>query len=64
MFASVNLPTVGKTTATDSRFAIWPGAMFLLPFEEGSAFVGVDAKLVVVDNSNAFNTYATFGMAF
>ncbi|MBI2390076.1 MAG: outer membrane beta-barrel protein [Deltaproteobacteria bacterium] len=54
----------GKVTASQSRFAVWPGAMFLFPFEQGSAFIGVDAKVVVVDNASALNTYGTFGLAF
>lgn len=67
--ATVTLPTVGgvgggKVSASDSRFAFWPGASVLLPFEDGAAFVGVDAKYVVVDGGSAFNTYGTFGLAF
>ncbi|MBI2395451.1 MAG: hypothetical protein HYV09_38130 [Deltaproteobacteria bacterium] len=67
--ASVTLPPVGqypggKASVSESRFAVWPGAMFLFPFEDGSAFVGVDAKFLVVDNASAFNTYGTFGLAF
>lgn len=52
----------GKLPA-GGHFAFWPGASLLFPFENGSAFVGIDAKYVVVENASAFNTYGTFGLA-
>lgn len=66
---TVTLPAIGtfagsRTSASDTSIGVWPGAMFLLPFEEGAAFVGVDAKMVIVENASAFNTYGTFGLAF
>lgn len=64
----MTVPAIGgtpgsKVSASDTRFALWPGAMFLLPFEAGAAFVGVDAKVVVVDSASAFTAYGTFGLA-
>ncbi|MBI2395950.1 MAG: hypothetical protein HYV09_40675 [Deltaproteobacteria bacterium] len=66
--ATVTIPPVGtngaeKMKASESRFGIWPGASLVFPFENGSAFVGVDAKLLIVENATAFNTYGTFGLA-
>ena len=54
----------GKVSASDSRLAFWPGASLLVPFEDGAAFVGIDAKYLVVDGGSAFNAYGTFGLAF
>jgi hypothetical protein len=67
--AKVTLPAIGDfpgttATASENRFAFWPGAAFLFPFEDGSAFIGADAKFVVVENASALNTYGTFGLAF
>jgi hypothetical protein len=67
--ATVTLPAVGtfpgsKVTASDTQVAFWPGASLLFPFEDGAAFVGLDAKVVTVQNASAFSTYGTFGLAF
>lgn len=69
VFASVYIPEAGafqggRFSATERRFVFWPGASLLLPFDGGRVFVGVDAKLLVVDKANAFNAYATLGVAF
>ncbi len=67
IYASVFMPPIGsfqggKIEASDRRFAVWPGASVLLPIDR--AFIGVDAKFLVVENSNAFNAYGTLGVAF
>jgi len=66
---TVTVPPIGQfpgatTSASDTRFGFWPGATLLLPFEDGAAFVGVDAKYLVVQDASALTTYATFGLAF
>lgn len=66
--AIVTMPAVGdfpgaRISANETRFGVWPGVSLLLPFENGSAFVGIDAKYVIVENASALNTYGTFGLA-
>ena len=66
-WASVFMPAIGsypggRIEASDRRVAIWPGASVLLPIDR--AFIGVDAKFLVVENANAFNAYGTLGVAF
>ncbi len=67
--ATVNSPALaalgiaaGNTSASSSSFAIWPGvnAMYALPGTQ--FFAGLDARFYIVSNSNAFATYASFGM--
>jgi hypothetical protein len=67
--ASIYMPAVGnfdggRVQANESRAVFWPGASLLVPLDGGRAFLGVDAKYLVVANSSAFNTYATLGVAF
>jgi hypothetical protein len=67
IYASVFVPPMGsfqggRIEASDRRFAVWPGASVLVPIDR--AFIGVDAKFLVVDSSNAFNAYGTLGVAF
>ncbi|HEY5960387.1 MAG TPA: hypothetical protein VIV60_27725 [Polyangiaceae bacterium] len=51
-----------STTATDTKFAAWPGATLLYPM--GSAFIGGDARFLVVSEFNAFSLFATGGLQF
>jgi hypothetical protein len=51
-----------KTTASETRFALWPGATVLYPI--GSAFIGADARFLIVDEFNAFSLFATGGVHF
>jgi len=67
--ASIYIPQVGayeggRIQATESRVVFWPGASVLLPVDGGRAFLGIDAKYLVVESSSAFNAYATLGVAF
>lgn len=69
IWASVFIPGVGnqpgmRVQATDTRFAIWPGASLLVPFDGGRAFIGVDAKFLTVADARVFNAYGTLGVAF
>jgi hypothetical protein len=54
--------TTPSTSASDSKVAIWPGATLLYPL--GNAFVGADARFVVVSDYNAFSAFLTGGMNF
>jgi len=58
-FGGVNLPS---TSVSDTKFALWPGATVLYPL--GQAFVGGDARFLVLDNYNAFSLFATGGVQF
>jgi hypothetical protein len=67
--ASIYIPPIGayeggRIEANESRVVFWPGASVLVPLDSGRAFLGVDAKYLVVANSSAFNAYATLGVAF
>jgi hypothetical protein len=53
---------LGKVSNSDTKFALWPGATVLYPI--GSAFVGGDARFLIVDQFNAFSIFATGGMQF
>jgi len=69
MFASVYVPRIGnyeggRISASDSRFALWPGASVLVPFDGGRGFIGIDGRFLIVESANAFNAYGTVGVAF
>ena len=49
-------------SASDTKFAAWPGGALLFPL--GSAFVGGDVRFLLVSNSNAFGAFATGGLHF
>jgi hypothetical protein len=51
----------GVDTST-TKFAAWPGATLLYPM--GSAFIGADARFLVVSDFNAFSLFATGGVQF
>lgn len=48
--------------ASETRFAAWPGATVIYPI--GNAFVGGDARFLIVDEANAFSIFATGGIQF
>jgi len=50
------------TSASETRFGLWPGASVLYPL--GSAFVGADARYLIVEDYNAFSLFATGGVQF
>lgn len=54
--------TVPGASASDTKFAVWPGATLLYPI--GSAFVGADARFLVVSDFNTFSLFATGGIQF
>lgn len=54
--------STGSMSASDSKFAAWPGATLLYPID--SFFVGADARFLVVSDYNAFSLYATGGLQF
>jgi len=58
-FGGVTFPS---TSASDSRFALWPGGSVLYPL--GNAFVGGDARFLIVSDFNAFSLFATGGWQF
>lgn len=47
---------------SETRFAVWPGATLIYPI--GSAFVGADARFLIVEDSNALGLFATGGLQF
>ncbi len=51
-----------ETTVSDTRFALWPGASVLYPI--GPAFIGADARFLIVEDFNAFSMFATGGYQF
>jgi hypothetical protein len=51
-----------STSISESKFGVWPGATLIYPI--GSAFVGADARYLIVSESNAFSLFATGGMMF
>ena len=53
-----------RISASDRRFALWPGASVLVPFDGGRGFTGIDGRFLVVESANAFNAYGTVGVAF
>ncbi|MEP7052333.1 MAG: hypothetical protein ABJB12_18345, partial [Pseudomonadota bacterium] len=52
----------GKQSVSSSEFALWPGATVLYPL--GNAFVGGDARFLIVKDVNAFSLFATGGIQF
>lgn len=64
----VSTATLARTLATTehaSRFALWPGLAALFPID--SAFAGLDARYVVIndsDNLNALSVFVTAGLEF
>ena len=61
---NINLGGFGSTSlsSSDTKFALWPGATVLYPI--GPAFVGGDARFLIVDQFNAFSVFATGGIQF
>jgi len=51
-----------SASASDTKFAAWPGATLRYPM--GSAFIGADARFLVVSDFNAFRLFATAGAQF
>lgn len=51
-----------ETSASDTKFSVWPGASVLYPI--GSGFVGGDARFLIVSDYNAFSLFATGGVQF
>ncbi len=47
---------------SETKFALWPGATLLYPL--GSAFIGADARFLIVSDFNAFSMFATGGVQF
>ena len=58
-FGGVSFP---ETSASDTKFGVWPGATLLYPI--GNAFVGADARFLIVSDFNAFSAFATGGLQF
>ena len=54
--------TFPETSSSETRFGLWPGASVLYPL--GSAFVGADARYLIVEDFNAFSLFATGGVQF
>ena len=54
--------SVPSQSASDTKFGAWPGATLLYPM--GSAFIGADARFLVVSDFNAFCLFATGGAQF
>jgi outer membrane protein with beta-barrel domain len=54
--------SVPSASNSETRFALWPGATVLYPL--GSAFIGADARFLIVEDSNAFSLFATGGVQF
>jgi hypothetical protein len=52
----------GNVSDSETRFGAWPGATLIYPI--GSAFVGGDARFLIVEDSNAFGLFATGGLQF
>jgi hypothetical protein len=63
---SSDAPGFGSVSDSSSKIAFWPGCMIHYPF--GKAFIGGDARFVVVTDTNgdgnAFSTFFTGGMKF
>ena len=62
---SVGGISIGGGSASASKLAFWPGATAL--FSLGGAFVGADARYVIITDSgdfNAFSIFATGGLTF
>ncbi|HEY3256822.1 MAG TPA: hypothetical protein VGJ91_22860 [Polyangiaceae bacterium] len=51
-----------ETSVSDTKFGFWPGATVLYPL--GPAFIGGDARFLIVDQFNAFSVFATGGYQF
>jgi hypothetical protein len=67
--AKVGVPGFGfggfaspATSAASTKLGVWPGATLLYPI--GRAFVGGDARFLIVSDFNAFSLVATGGMQF
>jgi Outer membrane protein beta-barrel domain len=54
--------TIGGGSVSDTKFGVWPGVSALYPI--GSAFVGADARFLIVSDFNAFSLFATGGYQF
>lgn len=54
--------TIPEQSSTETRFGLWPGASVLYPV--GSAFLGADARYLIVEDFNAFSLFATGGVQF
>jgi hypothetical protein len=60
--AATAVASIGDQSESETRFAAWPGATVLYPI--GNAFVGGDARFLIVDDFNAFSLFATGGVQF
>jgi len=49
-------------SSSDTKLGIWPGATLLYPL--GSAFIGADARFLIVSDYNALSLFATGGVQF
>jgi hypothetical protein len=58
-FGGLSFPS---TSVSDTKIGFWPGATVLYPI--GNAFVGGDARFLVVDKFNTFSLFATGGLQF
>jgi hypothetical protein len=58
-FGGVSFPA---SSASDTKFGVWPGATLLAPL--GNAFVGADARFLIVSDFNAFSLFATGGLQY
>jgi len=54
--------TIPGADYSDTKLGVWPGATLLYPL--GSAFIGADARFLVVSDFNAFSMFATGGVQF
>ncbi len=62
---AITFPGVGSTpesSASSTKFGVWPGATVLYPV--GPAFIGADARFLIVSDFNAFSLFATGGVQF
>ncbi len=58
-FGGVSIPS---QSSSDTKFGVWPGASVIYPI--GKAFVGGDARFLIVSDFNAFSMFATGGIQF
>ncbi|HET9931033.1 MAG TPA: hypothetical protein VFQ35_10110 [Polyangiaceae bacterium] len=54
--------TIPEQTSSDTKFGVWPGATVMYPI--GKAFVGADARFLIVSDFNTFSLFGTGGIQF
>jgi hypothetical protein len=59
---AIAVGSIGDESESETKFGAWPGATLIYPI--GSAFVGGDARFLIVDDFNAFSVFATGGIQF